>query len=295
MVQQRFGSSGSTGRKLNVLKEYINMYQKALSKTRLKTLYIDAFAGSGEVPLSKYTAGLLDSEGQTVLVGSAVQALETEPVFDEYFFIEKDRKCLEALNKRLSRHGNSAKTTYHLGDANDYVQRICRDTDWRFKRGVVFLDPFGNGVSWETLQAIANTKALDVWYLFPAGVGVFRQVSSKGTVHPTHEPSITRLFGTDQWKKAFLKPSLQGDLFGDETKLEKIVTAESAADFMVERMRSIFKGGVLDEKIPLGKHAYPSFYLLFAWGNSSEKANRLARKLARAALAATDRKDGRLI
>jgi three-Cys-motif partner protein len=44
-------------------------------------------------------------------------------------------------------------------DANAAVQRICRDTDWRSNRAVLFLDPYGMQVAWETLAAVAATKA----------------------------------------------------------------------------------------------------------------------------------------
>jgi len=47
-------------------------------------------------------------------------------------------------------------------DANAAVQRTCRDTDWRSNRAVLFLDPYGMQVSWETLVAVAATKAIDV-------------------------------------------------------------------------------------------------------------------------------------
>ena len=77
--------------------------------------------------------------------------------------------------------------------------------------------------------------------------------------------------------------------------MKKSLPPESAADFMIKRLKIIFKGGVLEEKIPLGKHAYPSYYLLFAWGNPSEKATSLARRLGKAAVKATDRKHGRLV
>jgi hypothetical protein len=137
---------------------------------------------------------------------------------------------------------------------------------------------------------------LDLWYLFPAGLGVFRQISSDGRVDPNQEDSLTKIFGTDQWKNEFLRPSLQEDLFGGTPRNEKVVTAESAADFMIERMKGVFRGGVLDEKIALGRHSgYPSYYLLFAWGNDSPKAKALADKLSKAAIKATDRKYGRPI
>jgi len=295
MAQRRFGSRETTGRKLDVIDAYLGMYQKALGSTGFQTLYIDAFAGSGEVPIAEHQDGLLDEDARTVIAGSADRAMRVEPPFSRYIFIDKRRKCIQALEKRFAHDRNADRAHFTVGDANEHVQGLCRTEQWRAQRGVVLLDPFGSQVHWDTITAIAQTKALDLWYLFPAGLGVFRQISRRGTVDTTHEAAITRLFGTDEWKSAFLKPSIEEDLFGPRAGHEKIVTPESAAQFMIERLKGVFAGGVMEEMIPLGKHAYPSYYLLFAWGNPSQKATNLARRLSRAAVKATDRKHGRLV
>jgi three-Cys-motif partner protein len=295
MVQIRFGSSDTTGRKLDVIGEYLSMYQRALSNWDFETLYIDGFSGSGEVPLAEHTDNLFDEDVRAVIAGSADRALNVNPPFTRYIFIDKRRKCIDALKKKFEDNPNAERVHYLIGDANEYIQRICRAEQWRSKRGVILLDPFGSQVHWETIEAVAATKALDLWYLFPAGLGVFRQISNDGTVDRTHEASITRLLGTDAWKRAFFEPSKQTDLFGEPVTQEKVVTPESAAHFMIERLKDIFEGGVMDEMIPLGRHAYPSYYLLFAWGNASPKATDLARKLSRAAVKATDRKHGRIV
>lgn len=296
MAQKRFGSLDATGRKLDVIGEYLAMYQRALAG-KFETTYIDAFAGTGEIPISETKNGLLDAdeEAQMLIVGSAVRAVEVMPPFTRYVFIDKRKKCIEALRRRFKGNLNASRIAFRVGDANEHVQKLCDSQEWKSWRGVVLLDPFGSQVDWVTVEAIAATKSLDLWYLFPAGLSVFRQISSDGNVDPTHEPSLTRIFGTEDWKTAFLKPSSQGDLFGAPPRREKTVTAESAAEFMVERMRGVFRGGVLSEMIPLGKHAYPSYYLLFAWGNESPKAKALAAKLSKAAIKATDRKHGRLV
>ena len=293
MTQKRFGSADSTGRKLDVIGEYLSMYQKALSSTSLKTIYVDGFAGTGEIPLSEHKDDWFDEEVQTVIAGSAQRALDVSPPFDRYVFIDKRKRCIEALKRKFSSHSNTARVDCRVGDANAQIQQLCGDETWRFQRGVVLLDPFGSQVDWATIEAIAATEALDLWYLFPAGLSVFRQISKDGTVDPTHEPSLTRILGTEAWKTAFLKPSLQTDLFNEPAAQEKVVTPQSAAKFMIERLKTVFKGGVMEEMIPLGKHAYPSYYLLFAWGNSSPKAITLANKLSKASLKATDRKHGR--
>ena len=292
MVQKKFGSAESTGRKLDVIGEYLSIYQRALSNTSLRTHYIDGFAGSGEIPVSLKSAELAHDDENEIILGSAHRALNVEPPFERFTFIDKRKDCVEALKQKFRGHANESRIRYIVGDANEQINKICLDENWRGQRGVVLLDPFGNQVSWDTITTIAETRALDLWYLFPAGLGVFRQISNSGTVHHTHEPSITRLFGTDEWKTAFLQPSRQQSLFDDYEQFDKTVTPESAALFMINRLRSVFKGGVMDEMIPLGQHAYPSYYLLFAWSNPSKKATALASKLSKAAVRATERKYG---
>ncbi len=295
MAQRRFGSTDSTGRKLDVIGAYLTMYQRALNNTSFRTLYIDGFAGTGEIPLSEHKDGLFDEDVQTIISGSASRALDVEPPFSRNFFIDKRKKCVDALKIKFRDNPNAEFMTHIVGDANEQIQKICAAEQWRSQRGVVLLDPFGSQVHWQTIEAVAATEALDLWYLFPAGLSVFRQISSDGTVDATHAPSLTRLLGTEEWKNAFLKPSKQADLFGAPMSHEKIVTPESAAQYMIERLGNVFKGGVMKEMIPLGKHAYPSYYLLFAWGNASPKAKALANRLSKAAVKATDRKHGRIV
>ncbi len=44
---------------------------------------------------------------------------------------------------------------------------------------MVFLDPYGMQVEWSTIEALAATKAIDLWYLFPLGVGVARLLTHR--------------------------------------------------------------------------------------------------------------------
>ena len=302
--QDTFGSIESTGKKLDIIREYLGMYQKAMkSNGYFKTYYVDAFAGTGEIQTKTeaqddaYWFGEeVESAVQSASIfieGSTQIAVNVEPSFDQFVFIENDKMKLLELKTRFHNHPLKDKISYQLGDANDQVREFCKNMSGG-DRAVVFLDPFGSQVSWKTIKAIAETKAVDMWYLFPAGLSVFRQISSKGTVHKTHAPSLDRIFGTTKWRQAFLKPKPNPTLFDLHATInEKIVTPESAADFMIERMRNVFEGGVADFKIPLGKHSYPSYYLLFAWANPSKPARALATKLSKAAVRASENKNGR--
>ena len=55
------------------------------------------------------------------------------------------------------------------GDANTRLASFVNSTDWRKSRAVVFLDPYGMQVDWETIVKLGRTEAVDLWLLFPLG------------------------------------------------------------------------------------------------------------------------------
>lgn len=295
--QEIFGSLDSTGKKLHIVKLYLEMYQKTVgSQSWSRTHYVDAFAGTGVVKTAKQKndnqTELFDpeiyEEARAVIEGSTKIALNIDPHFDSYTFIELKKKKISELKERLSGHQYFDRIKFRRGDANSEVMAFC-ETLGKKDRAVVFLDPFGCQVEWNTVAAIAATEKIDLWYLFPSGGGIYRQISKDGSVHFTHEEAITRIVGTEEWKTEFIKRHESRDLFDDfKITLEKTVDPKSAAEFMKKRMSSVFKGKVGDFSIPLGKHAYPSFHLLFASGNPSKSAVALANRLSKAAVEAVE-------
>lgn len=288
MPQKAFGGS-HTREKLDKLEAYLSAYLKVFkNKSWAHTIYFDAFAGSGQIPAAASNSLLpLDEGGRAFIVGSARRALGLESSFCEYIFVEKARvKAKELERLKAERTDKADRIRIVNQDANSALRTFCAERDWKRCRAVVFLDPFGNQVEWTTIAAIAATKATDLWYLFPAGLGVHRQIGKDGTVHYTHTPSLDRIFGTSEWNKAFVgEADGLPDLFEErDRRTTKLVTPASATQFMIERMKSVFNGGVLDEWLQLGPRGHHSYSLLFACANPSPKANALALKLARAVM-----------
>ena len=206
MAQQPFGGA-HTRKKLDKLEDYLKPYLNVFkNKDWVRTTYIDAFAGTGKVPAAATDPLLpLDDDGRDFIVGSARRALSLENSFSQYIFIEKTWQKIKELERLRSEYaGKADRITIVNEDANTALQSICAEGDWKKCRAVAFLDPFGNQVEWKTIEAIAKTKSIDLWYLFPAGLGVHRQISGKASVDVDKEKSLTRLFGTSDWKKAFI-------------------------------------------------------------------------------------------
>ena len=68
MTSQKFGGDW-TAKKLNFFTSYLDAYLIALQNQKFKKIYIDAFAGTGEIETS---------DGEAYLAGSAKRALSAE-------------------------------------------------------------------------------------------------------------------------------------------------------------------------------------------------------------------------
>ena len=263
-----------------------------MKNQRFHTVYFDAFAGTGGVEIRGEPMPLFNIfESRQFIEGSARRALQLKNLFDEYIFVEFDEQKADELKEAITTEFNhlTDRVRVVVGDSNIVLEDFCKARNWHGRNGkqtraVVFLDPCGNSVSWQTLEHIANTKAIDLWYLFPAGWGVNRQISGDGTIHYTHEASITRLYGREDWKKQAIEPLPQLSLPGmDVPTFVKTATPISMTRYMMSCMKEIFGGGVSDEWLPLGENGRHDFSLIFGWTNPSPKA-KLANTLATAVL-----------
>lgn len=281
MARQKFGGS-HTEQKLEALENYLRAYTTALKNQPFKLAFFDAFAGTGQIELPMASAPLFEADdAQKFIDGSAVRALRCEPGFDEYTLVEMSSSKSRELQKLKEEFpGIADRINVKHGDANIQLQNFCRSRDWSKWRAVVFFDPYGNQVSWESIEEVASTNAIDLWYLFPAGPGVHRQISGDGVTDITHEKSLDRLMGTPLWRSHFVKEEEIGDLFeGGKVTPRKTATIESITDFMIQRMKGSFKGGVLDDWLPLSTKGI-KYSLIFASANPSPKAWALASRLA---------------
>jgi three-Cys-motif partner protein len=288
---QQFGGRW-TEEKLAQLRKYLHAYMVLMTKNPraayFRKVYFDAFAGSG-VRTDKASApeshDLLlveppDSETVEFLKGSARVALETEPAFDQYIFVEKNPEYAARLDELRSTFPQlSDRIVIVPGDANDLLARWCRTTDWKKTRAVVFLDPYGMQVDWATIEAIAKTKAIDLWILFPLGQGVNRLLTREGPPPAAWADRLTRFFGTDEWRSRFYRQTEVRDLFGSTFSLiEKDADFEAIGAYFLERLRSVFCR-VAERTLPLrNSKGTPIFLLCFAAGN--EKGAPTAVKIA---------------
>ena len=201
--EHRFGGSW-TEEKLERVAAYLRAYTTAM-KDRFRTVYIDAFAGTGSRTASPDQGmnPLFEvPEIKHVTDGSARKALQIEPPFAEYIFIEKNRKKIEALEHEVTNHPEIRRQiTFLRGDANEELVKLCRSRSWNLQRAVLFLDPYGMQVNWKTLEAVAATRAMDVWYLVPVGIGIMRMLPHHGRIDPSWQARLDEMLGDCGWRE----------------------------------------------------------------------------------------------
>ncbi len=289
MALQSFGSV-DTNFKLDKITEYLEKYTTALKDKPFedkpfRTIFVDAFAGTGHIERRSDPESLFDEDADSIIEGSAMRALRLRNPFSQYVFIEMNgqkAKALESLKKDFP--SLAPRISIQVEDANNAVQRLCKETNWKTSRAVIFLDPFGNQVSWQTLEAIAETQSIDLWYLFPAGLGVWRQISNEGRVVKEAVESLDRMFGRTDWRDNLITRSYEVDLLGEHEVLSKEGDPNAVTKYMITLMKGIFKGGVLDQWLVLGSRRVHKYSLIFACSNPSPRANQLAFRLAKAIL-----------
>lgn len=273
-----------TEKKLKAVEAYLETYLQVMSNQQFETIYIDAFAGSGTLPTGQggeLFKGIEDAKA--IVEGSALRALKLQRKFSRYIFIEKDAKKLAEFESLvLEQPGLPQDIEFRRGDANTEILDICPSLNKPKVRSVVFLDPFGSQVGWSTLTALAATEHVDLWYLFPAGLSVNRQISnSDAKMTDEQERSLDRLFGPNDWRNRFIRKEKQSDLFGDIEKLSKSATIDDITRFKIECLGNIFKGGVLDKWLPLGRDGAHWYSLIFAMANPGKQAKKIGHNIAR--------------
>jgi three-Cys-motif partner protein len=159
---------------------------------------------------------LSDREPQDLLEGSARRALRVEPRFDGYVFIERNAARRAQLESLKTEFPEQAYFIQIRGDdANQQLRDIC-SRPWESRRAVLFLDPYGMQVDWSTIEAVAGTKAIDMWLLFPVGIGVNRLLRRDADIPLAWRERLTSLLGTDEWFDEFYGTEETTDLFGDD-------------------------------------------------------------------------------
>lgn len=280
--------------KLDAVEYYLSCYTKALKAFGFDLWYVDGFAGTGSRVVQRVSGGILGQPTivtKETLAGSASRALDVKPSFDHYVFIEKDATRCAALYD-LQKQKLSADIRVIPGEANQVLRELVAQRPWRHRgqiqsRGVAFLDPYALQVDWSTLQALASTQILDVWYLFPIR-DTIRQLARNFEGIGPKESMLNRVLGPG-WRDELysIKPEPEpiGDLFGAvaqpvEAGLERAVSVSQFERWLQGRLRTEFR--FVSEPLPILRSPSQQLFSLFLGvSNPSPPATDLAKRFVR--------------
>jgi three-Cys-motif partner protein len=210
--------------KLEIIREYASAYTRIMNAQRrdkihsLAWIYIDAYAGPG-YHISKASGELVE--------GSPLIALNTEPAFHEYHFIDADLGRAQQL-KRLAK-GRPDVFVYG-GDCNevllDHVFPRARYREYR--RALCLLDPYNIDLRWEVLEAAGKSDSIEIFVnlmIMDINRNALRKNPDKSL--DSKKAQLTRLWGDETWLDVGYdkEPNLFGNI--ESQKVSNDVFAEA--------------------------------------------------------------------
>jgi three-Cys-motif partner protein len=279
-----------TQQKLTVLSKYLSAYRKIFDKNEraryFRITYVDAFAGTGVIPRPEIGSAFaelipaLSEAEEEFRKGSVRRALEIDPPFHRYLFIEKDRAKCEELSAIRGEFPNRQINIVN-DDANTALLDWCGNLDTGRERAVVFLDPFGASIEWTAMEAIARTQAVDLWILFPYGA-INRMLTRDQRPSPSWSDKLTRIFGTKAWEECFYSSSFFASILDSDQEIElvhKKADQTVIIEFFTERLRTIFAEVAMPGRLFNSRGLL--FVLFFAASNKTgaKIANDLIKKI----------------
>lgn len=282
VIQQehRFGGVW-TELKLDAVHYYLGFFTRVLRAQSFDLWYIDAFAGSGKRTVERETGGLLDDmaadEATEQLAGSVIRALAVDPPFSRHVFIEGKASRFRELEAIRTSRPEKEIVCRH-GDANTELRTIFTSSPWSVQiagrgklRAVCFLDPYGMNVEWETLTLLANTRSVDVWYLFPM-LAVTRQLANDMARVDEHKAAkLDTIFGTANWREELYDTQVFTNLFEEQvTTSTRKVTLSQIEEYARKRLGTLFR--YVSPSLPLIADGRGQLFSLFCLSNSASDA-----------------------
>lgn len=206
--------------KLEIIQKYAAAYSRVVSsQSAIRSYaYIDAFAGLGYHRTKKT---------KLTVKGSPRLALEVEPPFSQYHFIDLDSARVVSL-RELERLRPGRVKTWN-GDCNQILLNdVFPSIQYKnYSRALCLLDPYGLHLSWSVLKAAGDSKAIEIFLNFPVmdiNMNVLKRERSK--VSGEQEGRMTAFWGDDGWRQVAYRaePGLFGDMEEKEDN-ERLVSA----------------------------------------------------------------------
>ncbi|MBF0345604.1 MAG: three-Cys-motif partner protein TcmP [Nitrospirae bacterium] len=247
--------------KLDIIKKYAGAYTTIMNKQNWCRgfVYIDAFAGAGK-HIRKHTGEMVS--------GSPLNALEVEPPFTEYHFIDLDKERADVW-KYIEKENPNVHAYY--GDCNEIlVDDIFPTLPYEsYKRALCILDPYGLHLKWETIKVAAKIKTIDIFINFPI-MDINRNIlfEDLAKAKPDDIERMNVFWGDEGWKGLLYRE--QNTLFGG-TQQRRTEDYPVLANNFCKRLKQVGFSYVAKPLLMRNTKNGPLYYLCFASPNSTAR------------------------
>jgi three-Cys-motif partner protein len=273
---------GWTEKKLDAFSKYVMAYLKIMNNCPFwKTIYFDGFVGSGirgensEENKIIYNQLFPNISDNIDYKGAAERVLTLNEgfAFDFHYFIDCNELSLAKLKSKLDKYQVNHKFDfqYKCGDCNEEVLKLANAMKSKPKdyAALVFLDPFGMQLNWESIANLQNTRT-DIWILVPTGVIVNRLLDKKGEL--PHLKKLESFFGIseEEIRKQFYETKLQKTLFGEDEVVRKVnEPITKIANLYIQRLKTIWNHVTEKPLVLCNSRNVPIFHFVFASNNKN--------------------------
>jgi three-Cys-motif partner protein len=234
--------------KLEIVRDYASAYSRILNANKLPHIYVDAFAGAGQ-HISRGTGGFVQ--------GSPVNALNIQPPFREYHFIDLNAAKVEHLQNLI---GARQDVRIYEGDCNEVlIQKIFPTLNYEsYRRALCLLDPYGLDLKWEVMLQAGQLETIDMFLNFPV-MDMNRNVLWRNPERVSGErrARLTAFWGDESWAQAAY--STTGNLFGFPEKGSN----DSVAEAFRQRLLNVAGFKRVPNPIPMRNSGGATVYYLF--------------------------------
>jgi len=239
--------------KLDIVEQYALQYSRILSSRKnpeFYHIYIDAFAGSGK--------HISRTKGSSVR-GSPQIALDINPPFKEYFFIDIDGDKVAELNRIVS-----GRPEAHVleGDCNSkLITEVFPKVKYEdYRRGLCLLDPYGLDLSWEVINRAGQMRSVDMFLNFPV-MDMNRNVLWKDPSGVDYADvfRMNAFWGDESWGEVAYRPAR--DLFGQTVGMKE--SNRTIAVAFKKRLKEVAGFKYVSRPMPMRNSRGATIYYLF--------------------------------
>jgi len=244
--------------KLSILREYASAYATIMKKQPAIRLfaYIDGFAGLG-YHIAKSSRQRIE--------GSPIVALNIEPPFSHYYFIDMDEERADRL--RAVTKGRADVTVYEENCNTVLLEKVfpqCRFEDYR--RALCLLDPYQLNPNWEVVKAAGQMGSIEIFLNFmimDANMNVLWK--NPDLVAAPQIDRMNLFWGDGSWRTTSY--SKEPGLFGEME--EKAANIDIALSYR-NRLKQIAGFRFVPEPMPMrNSRGAVIYYLFFASQNKT--------------------------